>query len=131
MEELLRETVAVLVMIVEACGAVVIIIGALWAFARFVYAGIRRQGTRAFVPVRLTLGRFLALGLEFQLASDILTTAVAPTFEEIAKLAAIATIRTALNYFLGKEIAEERRQLAEEEQRNVPDPAATDRGATR
>ena len=130
MEELLRGTVAVLVMIVEACGAAVIIIGALWAFARFVYAGIRRSDTSAFVPVRLTLGRFLALGLEFQLASDILTTAVAPTFQEIGKLAAIATIRTALNYFLGKEIAEERRQLAEEQQ-GAPDPPAGDHGATR
>ena len=131
MEELLRETVAVLVMIVEACGAAVIIIGALWAFARFVHAGIRRRDTRAFVPVRLTLGRFLALGLEFQLASDILTTAVAPTFEEIAKLAAIAAIRTALNYFLGREIAEERRQLAEQERAGTPDPAERPRGSTR
>ena len=131
MEELLRETVAVLVMVVEACGAAVIIVGALWAFVRFVWAGVRRRDTTAFVPVRLTLGRFLALGLEFQLASDILTTAVAPTFEEIAKLAAIATIRTALNYFLGKEIAEERHQLAEDERSGAPDPAETDRGTTR
>ena len=132
MEELLRETVAVLVMIVEACGAAVIIIGALWAFARFLWVGVRRRDTGAFVPVRLTLGRFLALGLEFQLASDILTTAVAPSFEEIGKLAAIATIRTALNYFLGKEIAEERRQLAEEQEgRGTPDPAEVDGGHTR
>jgi uncharacterized membrane protein len=131
MDELLRDTVAVLVMVVEACGAAVIIVGALWAFVRFVWAGVRRRDTTAFVPVRLTLGRFLALGLEFQLASDILTTAVAPTFEEIAKLAAIATIRTALNYFLGKEIEEERRQLAEQERAGAPDPAGTDRGTTR
>jgi uncharacterized membrane protein len=130
-EELLRDTVAVLVLIVEACGAIVIIIGALWAFARFIWAGVRRRDTSAFIPVRLTLGRFLALGLEFQLASDILTTAVAPTFEEIAKLAAIATIRTALNFFLGREIEQERRQLAEQERSGAPDPADTTRGATR
>ncbi len=111
MEELLRESVAVLVLIVEACGAAVIIIGALWAFARFLWVGVRRRDTRSFVPVRLTLGRFLALGLEFQLASDILTTAIAPTFEEIGKLAAIAAIRTVLNYFLRREIEEEREQL--------------------
>jgi uncharacterized membrane protein len=130
-EELLRDTVAVLELIVEACGAVVIIIGALWAFGRFLWTGVRRRDTSAFVPVRLTLGRFLALGLEFQLASDILTTAVAPTFEEIAKLAAIATIRTALNFFLGREIEQERRQLAEQERSGAPDPADTTRGATR
>ena len=32
-------------------------------------------------------------------------TAVAPTWEDIAKLAVIATIRTMLNYFLAKDIA--------------------------
>ncbi len=130
MEELLREVVAVLVVVVEACGAAVIAVGALWAFVRFVWAGVRRSDTRAFVSVRLTLGRFLALGLEFQLASDILTTAVAPTFEEIGKLAAIAAIRTALNYFLSREIAEERRQLAEEE-RSGSDPTEIADGTAR
>jgi len=113
-EELLQDVVNVLVSIVEACGAAVIIIGAVWAFARFVWVGLRRRDTSAFVPVRLTLGRFLALGLEFQLASDVLRTAVAPSFRELGQLAAVAAIRTVLNYFLGKEIAEERRQVAEE-----------------
>lgn len=57
--------------------------------------------------MRLRLGRFLALGLEFQLASDLLRTAVAPSFEEIGKLAAVAAIRTGLNWFLGRELREE------------------------
>ena len=131
MEELLAEVVGVLVTVVEACGAAVIVVGAVWAFARFLWVGVRRRSAAAFVPVRLTLGRFLALGLEFQLASDILTTAVAPTFEEIGQLAAIAAIRTALNYFLGREIAEERRQLAEEEERGREvDPGRAEQGRT-
>ncbi|WP_324275239.1 DUF1622 domain-containing protein [Blastococcus brunescens] len=115
MEELLAEVVNVLVVVVEACGAAVIIVGAVWAFARFVWVGVRHRTTAAFVPVRLTLGRFLALGLEFQLASDVLRTAVAPSWEELGQLAAVAAIRTALNYFLSKEIAEERRQIADEQ----------------
>ena len=114
MEELLAEVVGVLVMIVEACGAAVIIIGAVWSFARFLWLGVRRRDAAGFVRVRLTLGRFLALGLEFQLASDVLRTAVAPSFRELGQLAAVAAIRTALNYFLAREIDEERRQLAEE-----------------
>jgi uncharacterized membrane protein len=47
------------------------------------------------------------LGLEFQLAGDILATAVSPTFEEVQLLAAIVVIRTVLNYFLQKEIERE------------------------
>jgi Protein of unknown function (DUF1622) len=61
----------------------------------------------------LTLGRFLALGIEFQLASDILRTAVSPTLEDLAELGAIAAIRTVLNYFLAKEI--ERAEAMEKE----------------
>ncbi|MGY1672047.1 DUF1622 domain-containing protein [Geodermatophilus sp. SYSU D00710] len=127
MEEVLAEVVGVMVTVVEACGAVVIVVGALWAFARFLWVGLRRGGTSAFVPIRLTLGRFLALGLEFQLASDVLRTAVAPSFRELGQLAAVATIRTALNYFLSKEIAEERRQVAEESGAPAPDPASAER----
>lgn len=57
--------------------------------------------------VRLTLGRWLAVALEFELAADILNTAVTPSWNDIEKLAAIATLRTALNYFLEKEIRQE------------------------
>jgi len=54
--------------------------------------------------IRLRLGRWLALALEFELGADILRTAIAPTWVEIGQLAAIATIRTLLNYFLQLEI---------------------------
>jgi hypothetical protein len=67
--------------------------------------GLRDRDAGAFVPVRLTLGRFLALGLDFQPASDVLRTPVAPSFRELGQLAAVAAIRTALNYFLAREQA--------------------------
>ena len=54
--------------------------------------------------VRLRLGRWLAVALEFELAADILRTAVAPTWSELGQLAAVAAIRTALNFFLQQEI---------------------------
>ncbi|XVV17744.1 DUF1622 domain-containing protein [Actinoplanes sp. CA-131856] len=104
-----------MVRLVEAAGALIIFVGAMVAFARFVVVGLRERRAEAFVPVRLGLGRFLALGLEFQLASDILRTAIAPTLREIAELAAVAAIRTALNFFLTREIKEERAELARPE----------------
>ena len=54
--------------------------------------------------IRLRLGRWLSLALEFELAADILRTAVAPTWSEIGQLAAIIVLRTLLNYFLQREI---------------------------
>lgn len=62
--------------------------------------------------IRLNLGRALALALEFELGADILRTAIAPTWNEIGQLAAIATIRTLLNFFLQKEIDHAARQPA-------------------
>jgi uncharacterized membrane protein len=63
--------------------------------------------------IRLNLGRWLALALEFELAADILRTAVAPTWNEIGQLAAIIVIRTSLNFFLQREIdtADKRRRV--------------------
>lgn len=91
---------------VEATGAAVIGIGvavALYKFARSLAA----RRTEPYNDIRLTLARFLALALEFQLGADILSTAVAPSWEQIGKLGAIAVIRTALNYFLTREMREQ------------------------
>ncbi len=106
-ENALEDGVDLLVQLVEIAGVGIIFVGAVLAFVRFVYRGVTKpQAAEMFVPIRLTLGRFLTLGLEFQLASDILRTAVGPSFEELGQLAVIATIRTVLNYFLSREIAE-------------------------
>jgi uncharacterized membrane protein len=49
-------------------------------------------------------GVWLLLGLEFELAADIIRTVVSPTWRDIGELAAIAAIRTFLNYFLEKDV---------------------------
>jgi uncharacterized membrane protein len=90
---------------VEACAALIIA-----AALQAVYRGIRLFLIRPPAPearkteVRLQLGRWLSLALEFELAADIVRTAIAPTWDEIGKLAAIAALRTLLNYFLEREI---------------------------
>jgi len=107
----LRNAVDLLVRLVESAGALIIFLGALLAFGRFAYAAVTQPDAQEFVRVRLGLGRFLTLGLEFQLASDVLRTAIAPSFREIGQLAAIAAIRTALNFFLAREITAERNDV--------------------
>jgi uncharacterized membrane protein len=108
------EYVDLLVRLIEGAGALIIFVGCVVAAVRFVQAAVVRGPSGASSASGSGLGRYLALGLEFQLASDILSTAIAPTFEEIGKLAAIAAIRTALNYFLNKEIDEERAEVERE-----------------
>ncbi|GAA4341855.1 DUF1622 domain-containing protein [Flaviaesturariibacter amylovorans] len=71
-----------------------------------------RYGRHLFHPnegmtnqaIRIHFGSALTLALELLLAADILATAIAPTWDDIGKLAAIAVLRTALNYFLEREL---------------------------
>jgi uncharacterized membrane protein len=103
-EEIVVNLVLWLKLAVEATGAVVIGVGMLLAGRRLVRAFPPTASD--FIDVRLTLARFLAIALEFELGADILSTAVAPSWDAIGKLASIAVIRTALNYFLSREMEE-------------------------
>lgn len=105
-EEQVRACVEWLRLLVEALGAVVIAAGVVVVIVGLARYMLTRRH-RSFVPIRLAFARYLTLALELQLAADILSTSVAPTWERIGKLAAIAVIRTALNYFLSRELAEE------------------------
>jgi len=117
-EELLITAVNYLRLAVEAVGAAVIGVGVLSSI--FLYT-LSLLGLRKYTntQIRLHLGRYLVLGLEFQLGSDILGTAVSPTIEEVQLLAAIAVIRTVLNYFLSKELEREREEVESNTQRDV------------
>lgn len=90
--------------IIEAGAGIVIGIAAAQAIFQSFVLFIRNGNQAAKEDVRLNLGRWLAVALEFELAADILRTAVAPSWSEIGQLAAIAALRTALNYFLQQEI---------------------------
>ena len=72
-----------------------------------------KQKRKEYLKLRLTLGRVLVLALELQLAADIIETAIAPSAEQIGQLAAIALIRTFLNYFLNREIKDEEKEAKE------------------
>ncbi len=94
-------------LIVETVGALIIGLGVVTAAYQFARALIPPQ-VESYNSIRLTLARYLALALEFQLGADILSTAIAPSWDRIGKLGAIAVIRTALNYFLTREMREEK-----------------------
>ncbi|GJE52138.1 hypothetical protein GOFOIKOB_5206 [Methylobacterium tardum] len=90
-----------------------------------------REPQDAKEQVRLKLGRWLAVALEFELGADILRTAVAPTWSEIGQLAAIATIRTLLNYFLQKEIDTAEAREGQASNRSADNPASSSAGLTK
>lgn len=59
--------------------------------------GVRREAW-------LSMARWLLIGLEFMLAADVVRTAISPDWQGIGELAAIAVIRTFLNYFLERDL---------------------------
>ncbi len=132
-EILLRNGAQWLRMGVEAIGALVVGIGAVLALGLYLRAVL--SGKQAnFNAIRLVLASYLALALEFQLGSDILSTAVTPTnsgraWAAIAQLAAIAVIRTGLNYFLSKEIKEEKAAEEAAKKQVLPHVAESDTAA--
>jgi len=112
MEETAKIIAIYLSLVVEILGALIIGIGLIQFIFGYIPALLSKQQHESNSLLRVKFGSSLTLALELLLAADILRTAVAPTWDEIGKLAAIATIRTALNYFLEKELHEiERRSL--------------------
>ena len=94
-------------LLLETTGAVVIGIGVVLALIKFART-FAAKSTDGFTEVRLLLAKYLILALEFQLGADILSTAIAPSWDQIGKLAVIAVIRTVLNHFLLREMQQER-----------------------
>lgn len=109
-EALVIQVVAWLKFVIETIAALIIGIGVLISVFHSARALLTHQPVY-FARNRLRLSRFLVFALELELAADILGTGFSPTWDEIGKLAAIAVIRTVLNYFLAKEMHDQQMVL--------------------
>jgi uncharacterized membrane protein len=112
MEELLKQLAGHVALSIELVGILVVTVGSLEAAAATVRAMFKGWSDTARREALLKYARWLAAGLTFQLAGDIVHTAVAPTWDDIGRLAAIAVIRTFLTFFLERDIKELREQQA-------------------
>ena len=90
---------------VEFGAGLIVGIAAIQAVVRSILIILKPTDEQDKEEIRLSFARWLALALEFEVASDILRTTIAPTWNEIGQLAAIVVLRTVLNYFLQREIA--------------------------
>jgi uncharacterized membrane protein len=92
-------------LLIEAAAVIVVAFGAAEAFIALVGLVLKRaanHGARKAVWRRF--GMWLLLGLEFTLAADIIESVLSPTWDDIGQLAAIAVVRTFLNYFLEQDL---------------------------
>src|SRR5262249_42738252 len=107
-EQIIKEMALDTALVVEAIAVIFVAYGAIeavfYAIGPLVGAIPREPGWRKDTFVRF--GMWLLLGLQFALAADIVRTIIAPTWNDIGQLAAIAIIRTFLNYFLERDMEE-------------------------
>ena len=107
LEDQFKEIAVFVALVIEAGAVLVVSFGAIQALAGVVMAILKGSaGGSEGREIWLRFATWILLALEFALAADLVRTAVAPTWDDISKLAVIATIRTMLNYFLAKDIAE-------------------------
>ena len=104
MEELVRIGCAYAALSIEAVAAVVIAYGTVEALAGLATELFKWTTPKRRREVWARFGVWLLLGLEFELAADIIRTAISPSWTDIGQLASIAAIRTFLNYFLEADI---------------------------
>ena len=107
LEESFKRVASMIALGVEGGAVLVIVIGAIEALVRVLQRFVAAPNaviSRKSIWVRFAV--WLLLGLEFELAADVIRSAIAPTWTDIGQLAAIAAIRTFLNYFLEHDIEE-------------------------
>jgi uncharacterized membrane protein len=122
MKELLIRSAEVAQLFAETAAVIVVTFGVIEAFlklARIAVARAATHGERKAVWRRF--GVWLLLGLEFALAADIIASAVSPTWQDIGELAAIAAVRTFLNFFLERDLENAEKAGGRRALRDIPD----------
>ena len=112
-----------LIAIIHAMALVTVTFGTVQAFVASLRAMHRPSATgHQFQSAYVQYARWLVGGLRFQQAVDIIETAFAPSWKEVGRLAAISVIRTFVNFFLERDLAELERRESEARSALVKSP---------
>lgn len=111
------------ILLIDTIGLVVIVFGtvqAAVASARAMFSPFDGPQRRA---IWINYARWLIAGLTFQLAADLIETSITTDWEAIARVGAIAVIRTFLNHFLERDLSEVREMQAASKAERPAGPA--------
>jgi uncharacterized membrane protein len=109
------------IVLIDWMALIVILYGTAEVVINMLWLAFESSSERRYRAVWLRYGRWLVAGLTFQLAADIIETSITTEWEAVARIAAVAVIRTFLNYFLERDITEvrERDQQSEPKKREM------------
>jgi uncharacterized membrane protein len=103
------------IIVIDALALVIIVFAALEAFIRSIRGMFAALPAHERRDIWLRFARWLVAGLTFQLAADVIESSITTSWESVGRLGAIAVIRTFLNYFLERDVAEARERQREPE----------------
>jgi uncharacterized membrane protein len=113
----LRLFIQIAAVVLEATAALIILLGAGWALARYVRTAFSKPSREAAIDAnrsaRVGFGRSLLLALEFTVGSTVLKVSVTPTLEGITVVAVAVAVRVVLAFVLQRELSRAQTEGAE------------------
>ena len=106
--------------LIDALALLVILVGTLEVTVTVARASFKPLGDKVARQAWLRYSRWLVAGLTLQLAADIIETSISTSWQTIGRVAAIAVIRTFLNYFLERDVEQQQRECAPAVERPPP-----------
>jgi len=97
------------IVIIDAIALLVILVATLEVTVYILRATIKPLPPEVARGAWLRYARWLVAALTFQLAADIIETSVSTSWQTIGRVAAVAVIRTFLNYFLERDVQQQQR----------------------
>lgn len=119
MKEWLTTATEATIVIIDFMALAIVLAGTIMAFVSGTRMLFSRTGGHERRMVWLTYARWLVAALTFQLAADIIESTITTSWDAVGRLAAIAAIRTFLNYFLERDLSEVRAREAESAERSA------------
>ncbi len=101
------------IVVIDVLALVIITLGTVEAFVGGLRLMLSSRSGHERRDVWLRYARWLVAGLTFQLAADIIETSITTSWDAVGRIAAVALIRTFLNYFLERDLAEVRTRQRE------------------
>ena len=112
--ESLKEILEVISVAIDAVGIIILIVGALKFFFRYLVFEFKRlkglECVQLMRDMRIEMGSYILLSLEILIISDVIHSAISHSVEDFYGLGLLVVIRTAIGFFLGKEIKELREE---------------------
>ncbi len=111
MEEILHEIAGYVSLVLDIIAVLMVAVGAICALVESLRAIARRHvAGMQLRAIFIDFARWLVAALTFQLGSDIVGTTIAPSWDQLGRLASVAVIRTFLTYFLDRDLEKAREE---------------------